>query len=64
MLKKLSSFSGIKGPLLTIVMDGVGISKNEQGNAVAFARKPTLDNLFAKYPNIKIGRASCRERVC
>jgi 2,3-bisphosphoglycerate-independent phosphoglycerate mutase len=54
MLKKLSSFSGIKGPLLTIVMDGVGISKNEQGNAVAFARKPTLDNLFAKYPNITL----------
>jgi len=51
MLKKFSSFAGIKGPLLTIVMDGVGISKNEVGNAVAFARKPTLDKLFAKYPN-------------
>jgi len=54
MLNKLSSFAGIKGPLLTIIMDGVGISKNEVGNAVAFARKPTLDNLFAKYPNITL----------
>jgi 2,3-bisphosphoglycerate-independent phosphoglycerate mutase len=54
MLKKFSSFTGIKGPILTVVMDGVGISKNEQGNAVAFARKPTLDNLFAKYPNITL----------
>ncbi|MCL2259866.1 MAG: hypothetical protein FWC15_00765, partial [Fibromonadales bacterium] len=51
MLKKLSSFDGIKGPILTVVMDGVGISKNEQGNAVTFARTPTLDKLFAKYPN-------------
>jgi len=51
MLKKLSSFNGIKGPVLTVVMDGVGISKSEQGNAVTFARTPTLDKLFAKYPN-------------
>jgi len=54
MLKKLSSFGGIKGPILTIVMDGVGISKSEVGNAVAFARKPVLDKLFAKYPNITL----------
>jgi len=54
MLKKHSSFGGIKGPILTIVMDGVGISKNEQGNAVTFARKPVLDRLFAKYPNITL----------
>jgi 2,3-bisphosphoglycerate-independent phosphoglycerate mutase len=54
MLNKLSSFAGIKGPLLTVIMDGVGISPNEAGNAVAFARKPTLDNLFAKYPNITL----------
>ena len=54
MLKKLSSFAGIKGPVLTVIMDGVGISKNEQGNAVHFARKPVLDKLFAKYPNIML----------
>jgi 2,3-bisphosphoglycerate-independent phosphoglycerate mutase len=51
MLKKLSSFGGIKGPILTIVMDGVGINPNEEGNAVFFARKPTLENLLAHYPN-------------
>jgi 2,3-bisphosphoglycerate-independent phosphoglycerate mutase len=54
MLKKHSSFAGIKGPILTVIMDGVGISKNELGNAVAFARKPVLDRLFAKYPNITL----------
>ncbi|MDR2732863.1 MAG: 2,3-bisphosphoglycerate-independent phosphoglycerate mutase [Fibromonadaceae bacterium] len=51
MLKKLSSFSGIKGPVVAIVMDGYGISANETGNAITAARKPTLDKLFAKYPN-------------
>jgi len=54
MLKKFSSFAGIKGPILTVIMDGVGISKNELGNAVADARKPTLDHLFAKYPNMTL----------
>ncbi|GHV11830.1 putative 2,3-bisphosphoglycerate-independent phosphoglycerate mutase [Fibrobacterales bacterium] len=56
MLKKLSSFGGVKGPILTIVMDGVGLSKNGEalGNAVASARKPTLDRLFAKYPNVSL----------
>ena len=52
MLKKLSSFSGIKGPVVAIVMDGYGISANETGNAITAACKPTLDKLFAKYPNI------------
>nr|AGS54048.1 2,3-bisphosphoglycerate-independent phosphoglycerate mutase [uncultured bacterium contig00048] len=54
MLKKHPSFSGIKGPVLAIVMDGVGISKNELGNAVHFARKPVLDKLFVSYPNITL----------
>lgn len=60
MLKKLSNFPGIKGPVVTIVMDGYGFNPNEQGNAIAAARKPTLDALFAKYPNVLLnahGRA-------
>ena len=53
-LKKLSSFEGIKGPLLTIVMDGVGIAPDNGGNAVALAHTPTLDMLKAKYPMVKL----------
>ena len=54
MLKKLASFAGIKGPVVTIVMDGYGIPKSEAGSAIAAARKPTLDRLFASYPNIAL----------
>ena len=53
-LKKLSNFSGVKGPLLTIVMDGVGIAPDNGANAVAAAHTPTLDMLMAKYPTLNI----------
>ena len=35
-------------------MDGIGINKNEYGNAVKAAYTPTLDNLIENYPNIEI----------
>ena len=54
MLKKLSSSFEIKGPILTIVMDGYGLSANEVGNAITAARKPILERLFAKYPNTSL----------
>jgi 2,3-bisphosphoglycerate-independent phosphoglycerate mutase len=54
MLKKLSSFAGIPGPVVIIVMDGYGLPKSETGSAIAAARKPTLDRLFASYPNISL----------
>ncbi len=54
MLEKLSSFAGIQGPVVIIVMDGYGLSKTEAGSAIAAARKPTLDRLFANYPNIRL----------
>lgn len=50
MLKRLSSFPGCTGPVVTVVMDGYGISQNPEGNAISLARKPVLDDLFAKYP--------------
>ena len=53
-LKKLDNFEGVKGPLLTIVMDGVGIAPDNGGNAVALAHTPTLDMLKAKYPMTKL----------
>ena len=49
-LKKLSAFDGIKGPVVTIVMDGVGIAPANAGNAVAAANTPNLDALMANYP--------------
>ena len=54
MLKKLASFAGIQGPVVTIVMDGYGIPKSDVGSAIAAACKPTLDRLFANCPNITL----------
>ena len=53
-LKKSSKFSGVKGPLLTIVMDGVGIAPDNGANAVASAYTPTLDRLMKNYPTLAI----------
>lgn len=50
MLKRLSSFPGSQGPVVIVVMDGYGITANPEGNAIAQAKKPVLDELFAKYP--------------
>ncbi|HRI91107.1 MAG TPA: 2,3-bisphosphoglycerate-independent phosphoglycerate mutase [Accumulibacter sp.] len=54
MLQKSASFPGIRGPIVTIVMDGYGIAKSDVGSAIAAATKPTLDRLFANYPNITL----------
>src|SRR5512145_454196 len=54
MLQKLSSFAGVEGPVVVIVMDGYGLPKSDAGSAIAAARKPTLDRLFASYPNIRL----------
>ena len=54
MLQKSASFPGIQGPIVTIIMDGYGIAKSDVGSAIAAARKPTLDKLFATYPNITL----------
>jgi 2,3-bisphosphoglycerate-independent phosphoglycerate mutase len=42
-LKKLSQFHGSAGPLITCVMDGVGIGKQDESDAVFLARTPNLD---------------------
>src|SRR5512139_235130 len=54
MLKKSAKFSGVPGPLVVIVMDGVGLSDRREGNAVALANTPNLDMLMANYPNSAI----------
>jgi 2,3-bisphosphoglycerate-independent phosphoglycerate mutase len=45
-LKPLSNFSGRSGPLLLIVMDGIGLGEANEINAVHLANTPTLDGLF------------------
>ncbi|MBP7341979.1 MAG: 2,3-bisphosphoglycerate-independent phosphoglycerate mutase [Deltaproteobacteria bacterium] len=45
-LNKLQSFKGRKGPLLLIIMDGIGIGKKDESNAVYRAKTPTLDQLL------------------
>ena len=53
-LNKSTKFEGVKGPLLTIVMDGVGIAPDNGANAVAAAHTPTLDRLMKDYPMVAI----------
>jgi 2,3-bisphosphoglycerate-independent phosphoglycerate mutase len=54
MLQKFPAFAGVQGPVVVIVMDGYGIPKNDAGSAIAAARKPTLDRLFAECPHIRL----------
>ena len=53
-LNKSTKFEGVKGPVLTIVMDGVGIAPDNGANAVAAAHTPTLDMLMKNYPTLAI----------
>ncbi|MDY6973452.1 MAG: 2,3-bisphosphoglycerate-independent phosphoglycerate mutase, partial [Thermodesulfobacteriota bacterium] len=46
-LTRLKSFSGRKGPLLLIIMDGVGVGPQDKTNAVYLAKTPNLDHLFS-----------------
>jgi 2,3-bisphosphoglycerate-independent phosphoglycerate mutase len=49
-LEKSSRFAPCPGPVVTIVLDGVGISPREDGDAVKTARTPMLDKLMANFP--------------
>ena len=49
-LKKSMKFQGRRGPLLVVIMDGVGLNPSPVGNAVAAAQKPTLDWLMGTFP--------------
>ena len=53
-LEKLNGFDGVKGPVLTIVMDGVGLAPDTISNAVAGAYTPNLDALMANYPMVAL----------
>lgn len=53
-LKKRSHFHGRPGPVLLVIMDGVGLNANKTGNAVAAACKPVCDALLASCPNTQL----------
>ena len=38
-------------PTMLMILDGYGINKDTEGNAIAQAHKPNLDEIFASYPN-------------
>jgi len=54
MLQKSSSFTGVAGPVVVIVMDGYGMAERDVGSAIAAARKPTLDQLMTECPHISL----------
>ncbi len=53
-LNKLQGFQGVTGPVLTIVMDGVGLAPDTISNAVKGAYTPNLDALLANYPMVPL----------
>lgn len=53
-LNKKSNALQMEGPLVTIVLDGVGMTDRELGNAFFHARTPNLDKLFAQCPHLQL----------
>ncbi|MCB9771240.1 MAG: 2,3-bisphosphoglycerate-independent phosphoglycerate mutase [Candidatus Omnitrophica bacterium] len=45
-LQKIANFAGRPGPLLLVIMDGVGLGKNDDSDGVFLAKTPFLDNLM------------------
>lgn len=46
-LQRLDAFRGRPGPLLFIIMDGIGLGRQDESDAVHLAQTPTLDALKA-----------------
>ena len=40
-----------KRPTMLMILDGFGLNPKTEGNAIAAANKPHLDEIFAKYPH-------------
>ncbi len=47
--------SNIPRPIALVIMDGFGLNPETRGNAVAAARKPNFDLLWATYPHTTLG---------
>lgn len=54
MLKKIEGYKPCEGPVLMIIMDGIGLGEPVVGNAVHMANTPILDRLIKKYPFLKL----------
>ena len=46
MLNRLAGYSEFPGPLVTVILDGVGIGPQNESNGVYLAYTPVLDTLF------------------
>ena len=44
-LKPNHRFSGVSGPLVLVIMDGVGVGSGDESDAVELAATPTLDRI-------------------
>ncbi len=53
-LNQLKNFGGVGGPVVTIVMDGVGLAPDTVSNAVATSYTPNLNMLMANYPMVSL----------
>ena len=53
-LKKLDDVTPRPGPILVVVMDGVGLGPGDAGDAVALARTPVLDWLMEHCPWVSL----------
>ena len=53
-LKKSEKFESAKGPVLCVVMDGIGVGGKNVGNAVERANTPTLDMLKSTCPCVEL----------
>lgn len=40
----------MKKPTMLMILDGFGLSKKDEGNAIAAAKKPNIDRIFRQYP--------------
>ncbi|HBN84530.1 MAG TPA: 2,3-bisphosphoglycerate-independent phosphoglycerate mutase [Clostridiales bacterium] len=54
MLKKIDGYKPYKGPILMIVMDGIGLGQPNDCNAVHLANTPNLDYLMKNYPTLAL----------
>jgi len=53
-LTQWRKFQGRPGPLLIVIMDGIGIGRQDESNAVYLARTPTLDRLLDTCPHTQL----------
>ncbi len=53
-LKKSDGFKGVEGPVVLVILDGVGLGKYEEGDLVRAAKTPTFDWLMQNAVSIQL----------